>query len=501
MSKDRKLLQVVEALSNEKQVDNEIIFEALEAALEMATKKRFHYETNIKVAIDRETGDYYTYRVWDIVDDDDYNPLSDKELYIPIAQALTKDPEAQVGGEIREEIASEEFGRIAAQIARQVLTQKVREAERGRIVKNFLDRVGQLVNGVAKKITRDYIFIDLGNGAEAVIPREDLIPKEVFRPGDRVRGYLYAVRPDAKGPQIFMSRTCPEMLIELFKIEVPEIGEGIIEVMSAARDPGARAKIAVKTNDGRIDPIGACVGMRGSRVQAVSGELCGERIDIVLWDGNDAQFVINALAPAEVVSIVMDEEKHSMDVAVSEEQLSQAIGRNGQNVRLASELTGWTLNVMSQQEAVQKTEAEMETLQQRFIQYLDVDEELAAILIREGFTSIEEIAYVPAEELEAIEEFDEEIVKALRERANDALLTQVIAGDEQGRSQVPAEDLVSLEGMTTELAENLAKHGIITQEDLAEQSVDELIDLTGISKEQAAQLIMTAREPWFSNES
>lgn len=502
MSKEKKILQVVEALSNEKGVDKDDIFEALEAALEMATKKRYHHDINVKVKIDKETGDYETYRFWVVYEDDDLDALSDKELNIAYSQAIQKYPDVVVGDQVEELIPSEDFGRIAAQIARQVLTQKVREVEKRRILKIYQDKVGQLITGIVKKITRDYIFIDLGSNAEAVIPRENLIPKEVQRPGDRIRGYLKTVKTDLKGSNIIISRTEPEMLIELFKIEVPEIGEGVIEVMSAARDPGARAKIAVKTNDGRIDPIGACVGMRGSRVQAVSSELCGERIDIVLWDSNPAQFVINSLAPAEVVSIVMDEENHSMDVAVNEEQLSQAIGRNGQNVRLASELTGWTLNVMSEKEANQKSQDQIHDLKTMFIEHLDIDEDIADILIGEGFSSIEEIAYVPTQELLSIDEFDEEIVQALRERAKEALLTLAMKNEEENaQSATPSEDLLELDGMTADLAEELAKNAIVTREDLAEQSVDDLIDLIGIERKKAADLIMLAREHWFKDET
>ncbi len=352
---------------------------------------------------------------------------------------------------------------------------------------------------MVKRVTRDYIFVDLGNNAEAILPRESLIPKEIFRAGDRIRAYLLEVKADAKSQHILLSRAHKNMLIELFRIEVPEVGEGVIEIMGAAREPGLRAKLAVKTNDGRIDPIGACIGMRGSRVQTVSSELCSERIDIILWDPNPAQFVINSLAPAEVVSIVVDEENHSMDIAVPDEQLSQAIGRNGQNVRLASELTGWRLNVMGENEAAKKNEAEIHDLQANFVEQLDVEEDLAAILVREGFTTIEEIAYVPLQELMSIEEFDEEIVKALRERAKDILLTQAIAGEEKTLAKhQPAEDLLALKGMTPELAVKMASHGIFTQEDLAEQSVDDLIDLLELERNIAAELIMTAREPWFA---
>lgn len=496
---NKEILLVVEALSNEKGVSKEVIFEAVEAALALATKKRYLEDIAVRVAIDRNTGDYQTFRYWNVISDDtEIFEYPDSEL--TQTEAKKRDSNAEVGGTVEESISSIEFGRIAAQIARQVITQKVREAERAKLVDTYRERIGELITGVVKRATRDSIILDLGANAEAIILREEMIPREVVRPGDRVRGYLYAVDPLARGAQIFLSRSRPEMLIELFKIEVPEIGEEVIQIRAAARDPGIRAKIAVKTNDGRIDPIGACVGMRGSRVQAVSGELCGERIDIVLWDDNPAQFVINALAPAEVASITLDEETHTMDVAVKEDQLSQAIGRNGQNVRLASDLAGWTLNVMTEHEAREKTEAETQDLEKLFTEELGVDTDLADILIQEGFTSIEEIAYVPANELLAIEEFDEELVKELRDRAKNALLTHAIAGGDAEAEKAPAEDLLQMDGMTEELAYKLASHGIVTQEDLAEQSVDDLLEIDGIEQELAAQLIMTARAPWFATD-
>lgn len=497
MSKEKEILFVVEALSNEKGVEKEIIFQALESALASATQKPNHYEMDIQVDINRNTGEYKTYRRWTVVADNDYEALIEEEKNISLKQALEQDPNLEVGSVIVKEIPSIDFGRIAAQNARQVLLQKIREAERKRIVESFIDKLGQLISGTVKRVTRDFIFVDLGNNAEGAIPRDQLIPKEVFRAGDRIRAYLLSVKPEAKAQQILLSRTDARMLAELFRIEVPEIGEGVIEIMDVAREPGQRAKVAVKTNDGRIDPIGACIGMRGSRVQAVSNELGNERIDIILWNANPAQYVINSLAPAEVVSIVVDEENHSMDIAIPEEQLSQAIGRSGQNIRLASELTGWTLNVMSEKEAVEKNEAESHDLQAMFMEKLDVDEDLAIILVREGFTSIEEIAYVPTSELLAVDEFDEDIVKALRERAKDILLAEAISEGTSATSS-HSEHLIHLKGMTEEIAKLLAEHDIHTQEDLAEQAVDDLTDL-GIQQDKAAELIMAAREPWFAN--
>jgi N utilization substance protein A len=390
------------------------------------------------------------------------------------------------------------FGRIAAQTAKQVIVQKVREAERAQVVDAYINRIGELVTGVVKRVERGSVILDLGGNAEAMIGREDMIPRENVRSGDRLRGYLRDVRSEVRGPQLFVSRTAPQLLIALFKLEVPEAGEGLIEIVSAARDPGSRAKIAVKTNDPRIDPIGACVGMRGSRVQAVSNELAGERIDIILWDENPAQFVINAMSPAEVKSIVVDEDTHSMDIAVAEEGLSQAIGRGGQNVRLASQLSGWELNVMSESQAEAKSESETESLKVAFMDQLDVDEEVANILVQEGFSSIEEIAYVPVSELVGIEEFDEDIVEELRRRARDVLLTRAIAQEETQAE--PAEDLLGLKGMDRTLAHRLAERGVVTREDLAEQSVDELLDVEGMDEQRASELIMTAREPWFASE-
>jgi N utilization substance protein A len=395
---------------------------------------------------------------------------------------------------------SVDFGRIGAQTAKQVIVQKVREAERAQVVEEYQNRVGELVTGIVKRVERGNVYLDLGGNAEAIIYREEMIPREAVRAGDRLRGYLREVRSEPRGPQLFISRVAPEFLVELFKLEVPEVGQGLIDIVGAARDPGLRAKIAVRTNDPRIDPVGACVGMRGSRVQTVSTELAGERVDIILADDNPAQFVINAMSPAEVVSIVVDEDSHSMDVAVTNEQLSQAIGRGGQNVRLASQLTGWELNVMDEQQAADKSEEEAQNLQQLFMDDLDVDEEVAAILVQEGFSTVEEIAYVPNSELLQIEEFDEDMVEELRGRARDVLLTRAIVKEETLGGAQPAQDLLEMEGMDNDLAYKLAAQGIVTMEDLAEQAVDDLLDIEGMDDKRAGALIMTARAPWFADE-
>jgi N utilization substance protein A len=495
---NKEILLVVDAVSNEKGVDKSVIFEALEAALASATRKKHGGEIDVRVSINRQTGDYETFRRWEVKADDEVLEAPERE--IRLMDAVDVKPDSQVGDFIEEPMESVAFGRIAAQTAKQVIVQKVREAERAQVVDAYKDRVGELVTGVVKRVERGNVYIDLGNNAEAFIAREEMIPREAVRTGDRIRGYLREVRAELRGPQLFVTRTAPQFLIELFKLEVPEVGQGLIEIKGAARDPGARAKVAVKSNDSRIDPVGACVGMRGSRVQAVSNELAGERVDIVPWDDNPAQFVINAMSPAEVQSIVMDEESHSMDIAVSEDNLAKAIGRGGQNVRLATQLSGWELNVMTQEQATQKSEAEMQALQQLFMEQLDVDEDVATILVQEGFSSIEEIAYVPAAELLGIEEFDEAIVEELRGRARDVLLTQAIASEEEIGDVEPAQDLLEMEGMDKALAFRLATKGITTMEELAEQSVDDIKDIEGLDETRAAQLIMTARAPWFAGE-
>jgi N utilization substance protein A len=495
---NKEILLVVDAVSNEKGVEKEIIFEAIEAALASATRKKHGGEIEVRVAIDRETGDYDTFRRWLIVDDAETQVLENPIAEIPLSAARAEDPELQPGDYVEDQIESIDFGRIAAQTAKQVIVQKVREAERAKVVEAYQDRVGELVTGIVKRADRGTIVIDLGNNAEALVPKMDVIPKEAVRAGDRLRGYLYEVRSEQRGPQLFVSRTCPELLIELFKLEVPEVGEGLIEIVGAARDPGLRAKIAVVAHDPRIDPVGACVGMRGSRVQAVSNELSGERVDIILWNENPAQFVINAMSPADVTSIVVDEEAHSMDIAVKDENLSQAIGRGGQNVRLASQLTGWELNVMSEEQAAEKSEAEAQGYMEQFMEQLDVDEEVAVILVQEGFTNIEEIAYVDDAEMASIEEFDQEIIDELRNRAKDALLTRAIANEEVLGETEPAEDLLTMDGMDRTLAYQLAARGVVTMEDLAEQSIDELMEIDDMDEERAGQLIMTARAPWFA---
>ncbi len=496
----KEILYVADAVSNEKGVDKSVIFEAIEAALASATRKRHQADIDVRVEIDRETGDYETFRRWKVVASDE---MEHPEREITVEAAQYDDPELAIGDYVEEQIESVEFGRIAAQTAKQVIVQKVREAERARMVDAYADRVGELVMGTVKRVERGNVYLDLGNNAEAFIPREEMIGRETVRPGDRLRGFLRDVRHEPRGPQLFVSRTAPEFLIELFKLEVPEINQGLIELVNAARDPGSRAKIAVRALDERLDPVGACVGMRGSRVQSVSNELNGERVDIILWNENPAQFVINAMAPAEVVSIVVDEDNRSMDVAVEEDKLSQAIGRGGQNIRLASDLTGWRLNVMTETEAQEKQQAESETLIQLFAESLDVDEEVAGILVQEGFSSIEEIAYVPTAELAEIEEFDEEIVEELRARARDALLTQAIASEEHPDSgaEGSAGDLLELDGMTGELAEKLAESEIDSVEAVAEMAVDELVEITGADEDTAAQIIMAARAPWFDTEA
>ncbi len=495
---NKEILLVVDAVSNEKDVDKEVIFQAIEAALASATRKKNPGDIDVRVAIDRETGDYTSFRRWEVLEEAGEEGLENPDAQMLLADARKIQPDIQPGDYIEEPMESIAFGRIAAQTAKQVIVQKVREAERAKIVDSYLTRKGELVTGVVKRVERGQILLDLGSNAEALVPREEMIPRESVRSGDRLRGYLYDVRSEPRGPQLFVSRSRPELLIELFKLEVPEVGEGLIEIIGAARDPGLRAKIAVRTKDSRIDPIGACVGMRGSRVQAVSNELGGERVDIILWNENPAQFVINAMSPAEVVSIVVDEDSHSMDVAVASEHLSQAIGRGGQNVRLASELSGWELNVMSEEQATEKSEAEARTLIETFMEQLDVDEEIAVILVQEGFSSIDEVAYVPLNEMLEIEEFDQEIVEELRSRAKDVLLTRAIASEEQLSDVPPADDLLNMEGMDKELAYVLASQGVVTMEDLAEQSVDELMAIDGMDEERAGRLIMTARAPWFA---
>ena len=516
---NKEILLVADVVSNEKGISKGELFEAIEQALATATGKRYRHPVDIRVTIDRETGDYDTVRRWlvvdpetpvnpDVVDDQtDVNADSDADdevcpyTTMTLAAAQENDSTIVAGDYIEEPVESVEFGRIAAQAAKQVIIQKVREAERLKIYEQYKERIGELITGVVKRTDRKGIFLDLGGNAEAFVPRFDMIPREAARMGDRLRGYIKAVRSESRGPQIFISRTAPELLIELFKLEVPEASEGVIEIIGAARDPGVRAKLAVRSHDARLDPVGACVGMRGSRVQAVSGELGGERVDIILWDETPAQYVINALSPAEIEAIVVDEDAHSMDVAVSEDSLSVAIGRGGQNVRLAAQLTGWELNVMDQAQANEKQDAEASQLMTVFMDKLDVDEDVAGVLVAEGFTTIDEIAYVPMNELLQIEDFDQDTVEELRNRARDALLIDAIASEEKLEDAKPAQDLQELEGMSDDLALRLAAAGIKTAEDLAECAVDDLLDIEGLDKEFAGKLIMKAREPWFAEQN
>jgi len=494
MNKD--MLLVVDAVSNEKGVEKKAIFEALEAALAAATRKKYGEEWNVRVTIDRRTGDYDTYRVYRVFADDS-RELENPAAELRLEDALELQAEAKAGDVIELAIPSVGFGRIAAQQAKQIIFQKIRDAERAQVAAAFADRVHTLVSGTVKRVDRNGIYVDFGGTAEGVIGRDDQLPRELLRVQDRVKAYLKEISLEPRGPQLILTRSSPEFLIELFKLEVPEVGGGQIEVLAAARDPGVRAKISVRSHDARIDPVGACVGMRGARVMAISNEIAGERVDIIPYDENPAQFVINAMAPAEVQSVVVDEEAHRMDIAVTEESLAKAIGRGGQNIRLAAELTGWELNVMSASEAQSRSDNEAKGLMEVFRDQLDVDENIATILVQEGFSSVEEIAYVPVAELSAIEEFDEGTVQELRSRARDVLLTLAIANESKLASSEPAEDLLALVGMSPQLALRLAGRGICTRENLADQAVDDLADIEELSSDEAARLIMTARAPWF----
>jgi transcription termination/antitermination protein NusA len=489
----KELLLVMEAVANEKGVARIVIIEAMEAALASAAKKRYHDEdVAVRVSINPKDGTYETFRRWEVIADDIVMESPDR--MIRMMDAVDEKEDAEIGEFIEQQIENPEFGRISAQAAKQVIVQRVREAERAQVLEAWADRVGELINGIVKRTERGNVFVDLGGNAEAVIPKDKSIPRDVLRPGDRVRGYLLEVRPETRGPQLFISRSAPEFMMELFKLEVPEVGQGLVEIKAAARDPGDRAKIAVLAHDHRTDPIGACIGMRGSRVQAVSNELNGERVDIVLWSDNPAQFVINAMAPAEVQSIIVDEEKHSMDIAVAEDKLAQAIGKGGQNVRLASRLTGWQLNVMTQDQVSAKSDAEQSTARQLFMAKLEVDEEIAGILVAEGFSTVEEIAYVPAAELLAVEGFDEDIVEELRARARDALLNDALAVEEEIEDHKPSEDLLAIDGMDETTAYAIAGHGVITRQDLADLATFELLEMVDMDEAQAAALIMAARQ-------
>ena len=495
----KEILTVVETVSNEKGIDEDIIFGAIEAALATAAAKKHEEDIDARVSIDRNTGEHETFRRW-LVFEDESTELEFPDHELRMIDAVDIDKKAEPGGYVEIPMDSVEFGRISAQMAKQVIVQKVREAERNQVVEEYQERQGELLSGLVKRVDRNGVYIDLGGNAEGFIPRDEMMPREAVRMHDRVKALLVEVKPEPRGPQLFMTRTSPKFLIELFKIEVPEVGQGLIDILGAARDPGLRAKISVKSNEPRIDPVGACVGIRGSRVQSVSNELAGERVDIILWNENPAQYVINSMSPAEVISIVVDEDAHSMDVAVDEEKLSQAIGRGGQNIRLASDLTGWELNVMTEVDADKKSEQETRGLIDLFTSQLDVDEEVALILVQEGFASVEEVAYVPASELTQIEEFDEDIVDELRNRARDVLLTQAIVAEEEIENAEPAEDLLNLEGMNKNLASKLASKGIITREDLAELASDDLLEIEKMNQEDADSLIMNARAHWFEEE-
>lgn len=496
----KEILLVVDAVSNEKALPRESIFEAMETALETATKKKYEGDIAVRVSIDRISGEFDTFRRWLIVEDGD-QPMENPYAEIGLAAAQYDDAELNLGDYVEDQIDSVKFDRVTTQTAKQVIVQKIREAERALVVEAYQEQIGELVTGVVKKASRESVILDLGNNAEAIIYRDDMLPRESFRPGDRIRGLLYEIKPEARGAQLFVSRTKPEMLVELFRIEVPEIGEEMLEIKGAARDPGSRAKIAVKSNDKRIDPVGACVGMRGSRVQAVSGELGGERVDIVLYDDNVAQYVINAMSPAEVASIIVDEDKGTMDIAVEESNLAMAIGRSGQNIRLASQLTGWELNVMTVADMKEKHQAENDKVLNLFIDKLDLDEDFATLLSDEGFTSLEEIAYVPVAEMLEIDGLNEEIIEELRERAKEALTTQALASEETLEGAEPAEDLLALDGLERHLAFVLASRGVCTLENLAEQGIDEISDIEELTETKAGELIMAARNIcWFNEE-
>jgi transcription termination/antitermination protein NusA len=490
----RELLMLADALAREKNVEREIVFQSLESALASATKKRFTDEVDVRVSIDRESGDYESFRRWQVVPDGE---LEDHDLQIILTEARKQIADIEVGDFIEEELEPIEFGRIGAQAAKQVILQRIREAEREQILKDFLERGEVVINGTVKRLERGDVIVESGK-IEARLPRDQMIPKENLRPGDRVRAYMLRVERTQRGPQIILSRTAPEFIMKLFELEVPEIEQGMLIIKSAARDAGVRAKIAVFTADRRIDPIGTCVGVRGSRVQAVTHELAGERVDIVLWSEDPAQFVIGALAPANVSSIVVDEERHAMDVVVDEAELAVAIGRGGQNVRLASELTGWQINIMTADESAEKSETERQSLREIFMEKLDVDGEVADILIDEGFSSLEEVAYVPVNEMMEIEAFDEDTVNELRNRARNALLTAAIAQEE--KLETTTQDLLDLDGMDRELAVKLADAKVYTRDDLADLGVDELVEIAGLDEERAKDLIMKARAHWFASE-
>ena len=491
-----EIIRVVDTVSETKDMDREIIFEAIENALETATKKKYDYNLDVKVKIDRNTGDYNTYRRW-MVFADESRDLEDPDIELRMIDAIDINKAAQPGEYVEEEIESVDFDRIGAQIAKQVIVQKVREAEKQKVIEQYKDRVGEVISGVVKRMDRNGFYVDIGNNAEAFLPRKEMIPKEALRPQDRIKSILKSINDDLKGPPLLLSRVMPEFLIELFKVEVPEISQNLITIEGASRDPGLRAKIAVHSEDKKIDAVGACVGMRGSRVQSVSNELNGERIDIILWSNNNAQFVVNSMSPANVVSIIVDEEKNSMDIAVEEAKLSQAIGRGGQNIRLASELTGWKLNVLSETEALEKDDEEIKDNAQIFVEKLSVGEDVATLLAQEGFSTIDQVAYVPINELEKIDGFDEALVNELRERAQDQLLVEAITTEENLEENGPSKNLIELESVTESIAYALARNGINDKDTLAEQSIDDLIDIDEIDEILAGEIILEARKEWF----
>lgn len=501
---NRDTLVAIDTICDEKSLDREAVITAIESALASAMRRKFEHNCTIRIEMNRETGECVSYRCWEVLDDEDPN-FESPDHQMLLSYARRKNPEVRPGERI-EELLDDQFslGRIPAHTARQVIIQKIAEAENERVIRMYEDKVGSLVMGIVKREDQSGVHVDLGDGAEGFIPREYTILKESFRPRDRVRAYLQFVNKERRSPQLVLSRTAPEFLIELFKLEVPEVGQGIVDIVSAARDPGLRAKIAVRSNDSRFDPIGACVGMRGSRVQAVSNELSGERVDIVTWDKKPAQYVINALAPADVLSVVADEEKKTMDIAVEEEKLAQVIGRNGQNVRLASQLTGWKLEVLTASQAQEKSDKEHQMTQKNFQEKLDVDERVASILFDEGYMSLEDVAYASVDELLKIEEFDNKIVDELRRRSSDALLSMALSGDDLSGGQKKDQgrrELLMMEGMDDDLAQKLIALDIYTMEDLANQSVDDLLTIHGVDRERAAELIMTARKPWFNDDN
>ena len=490
-----EILMTAEVLSREKDLSKVVIFEAIEAALATATKKREREDIEVRVSIDQTNGDFKVFRQWEIVEDDEIQESPARQMTLAAARISYPESEHEVGGMVEEPMeVSVSFGRIEAQAAKQVINQKVREAERARVYSEFKDRTGEMVQGVVKRVSHREAVVDI-EGVEAALPRSGWIDRELMRNGDRIKAILTEVRDEVRGPQLMLDRRLPELVIKLFQLEVPEIGQGIIDLVGASRDPGFRAKIAVRSNDPKIDPVGACVGIRGARVQSVSNAINLERIDIITWSETPAEFVIKALQPAEVESIVIDEDARSMDVVVDEAQLSQAIGRQGQNVRLASQLTGWELNIMTDQAAAEKSEAESEAARDRLMEFLDIDHDVALALVDEGFTTLEEVAYVPVQELLEVEEFDEELVEELRRRAKENLLIKEIS---ERQKMTPEDDLIEMDGMDEETARYFASKGVRSMEELAECATDELVEMVGIDEERAAELIMTARAPWFA---